>query len=74
MLRKGFVVSKGKKMADWQPIESAPQGPRVIVYGPDGVTVASSFNGCWSDDLNEDEPIFPSHWMMLPVPPKVPRS
>ena len=63
----------------WQPIETAPYGIRVLVYIPDYKEVSEAWRspntGLWPRDqeFNEDgEPCnvgFPTHWMNLPVPP-----
>lgn len=60
---------------EWQPISTAPLGPRILTYDPEiGQTVASAG---WRNESPEvikwevlnDITINPSHWMPLPKPP-----
>ena len=53
----------------WQPIKSAPNRQSVLVVAAGSVTVAWAENGCWSDERVENDPILPTHWMPLPLPP-----
>ena len=65
---------------EWQPIETAPYGVRVLVYTPVFEEVSEAWRspntGLWPRDqeFNEDgEPCnvgLPTHWMPLPNPPK----
>lgn len=68
-------------MRDWQPIETAPEGVRVLVYMPDLNKVSEAWYSAntklWPRDreFNEDGEAcnlgYPSHWMPLPEPPKL---
>jgi hypothetical protein len=69
-------------MSDWLPIETAPKGPMIILYGAGEVTVGGWISaadqgvepgmehtvgaGWWSMDTVGD----PTHWMPLPDPPE----
>ena len=59
-------------MMKWQPIETAPEGKKLLVYRLDcGVTLAASKNGCWWNAWNLDPmQMPPTHWHPLPEPPK----
>lgn len=70
-------------MSDWQPIETAPQGRRVLVFMPPlpydddagEVVVATQSKSCagwWSDDEGDDLRVNPTHWQPLPTPPESP--
>lgn len=59
-------------MSEWQPIETAPKGNKLLLYGPD-------FYGYVSYDIHEvdgfQNPTYwklqgYTHWMPLPEPPK----
>ena len=65
---------------DWQPIETAPKGKRVLVASGDLIHIAT-YTRAWSDlmrgycdkwwiaqNLPFDHPK-PTHWMSLPHPP-----
>lgn len=67
---------------DWQPIETAPKGQRLIVsngkwFGPaaplsDGTWFMwCSFFEPWDYERRNERPncIVPTHWMPLPEPP-----
>jgi hypothetical protein len=66
--------------SQWQPIETAPQGQRVLVYLGGRVTIAQDININKENDedqqwvLSWHGPIsineMPTHWMPLPSPPK----
>ena len=53
---------RSAQVPEWQPIETAPKGERVLVYNP--------LNGR-RDIVNgwEDKSIFATHWMPIPEPP-----
>ena len=55
-------VQRLQALTQWQPIEAAPKGERVLVYNP--------LNGR-TDIVNgwEDKSIFATHWMPLLEPP-----
>jgi len=56
-------------MTEWQPIETAPRGTRVLVYGQGGVFVN------YVDEVGQLRNLFgrpkhgATHWMPLPAPP-----
>lgn len=60
---------------EWQPIETAPKGERVLVYFPRTgrkeamIIAASNPTGSqwWAKHIGN---LFPTHWMPLPEPPK----
>jgi hypothetical protein len=65
-------------MSEWQPIETAPKGVRVLATGADDwpglvdvgmITVGRHF--WW--DVDDTNVIYgqPTHWMPLPDPPHV---
>jgi hypothetical protein len=65
---------------EWQPIETAPKGRRVLVFMPPlphdddpGMVVVAmqskSFTGWWWDDENDDLRVNPTHWQPLPDRP-----
>jgi hypothetical protein len=65
---------------EWQPIETAPWGVRVLVYIPDFNEVSEAWHspntGLWPRDREfEDGEAcnvgYPSHWMNLPSPPQI---
>ena len=51
----------------WQPIETAPRGEAVIVYPNLHVTwtVAVKQHDEWWDNLDDNNLIYPTHWMQL---------
>jgi len=62
-------------MTDWQPIQTAPKGPEILVWdGKDIWLVETEFgmypkhNGCvcCSSSVHYEA----THWMLLPEPPK----
>ena len=56
-------------MAEWQPIETAPEDEFVLVMEPSGrCGGAYLLGGEWSND--EGDAYNPTHWMHLPTPPQ----
>lgn len=56
----------------WQPIESAPKGKRILVYGNGGLQFGYLDNlGNWRSDGERKRIrcVAPTHWMPLPNPP-----
>lgn len=53
-------------MSEWQPIETAPEGERVLTYFSDGDFLLC-FAAEWKRDEGDD--VWPTHWMPLPEPP-----
>jgi hypothetical protein len=53
-------------MAEWNPIETAPKGQRVIAYFSDGDILLCHVSD-WRRDEGDD--YWPTHWMPLPEPP-----
>lgn len=77
----GFArFRKEKKMPEWQPIETAPEGCEIIVASEHGVHTARAFSGFWFIQAAGREPHtlyddpycvnYPTHWMPLPDAPK----
>lgn len=71
-------------MSEWQPIETAPKGTKVLVYSPDrcancppeagGAITAWHDGEYWCNGRLETGEIAvlkhaPTHWMPLPQPP-----
>lgn len=77
-------------MSDWQPIETAPKGERILIISDNrrhyivtwGVFYSdfyrSEMAGWWgSSDPEQDDLILPdeaTHWMPLPEPPSAHRD
>lgn len=68
-------------MNEWQPIETAPRGPWVLLWWPsitDCALVGYVLSGRWKCPIGsfdgytegEDNLAGPTHWMPLPEPPK----
>ncbi len=56
-------------MSGWQPIETAPKGPLLLLYVPDRTRdVGHWFEGGWW--VIHALAAEPTHWMPLPEPPK----
>ena len=54
-------------MHDWQPIETAPQGQRVLVTDGEAVWVSwKDGNVWWTSDVAGGEK---THWVSFPEPP-----
>jgi hypothetical protein len=65
----------------WQPIATAPQDARILIFSPLGEVFAAQWaKNPWTDDVawmvarlaDNDTVIItnPTHWMPLPAPPK----
>lgn len=53
----------------WQPIESAPVGKRILVYGSGGLQLGYLDSlGNWRGDSGKVR-VTPKFWMLLPNPP-----
>lgn len=66
-------------MSQWQPIETAPIGDFILIYGEDAgeprVYAAFYDDDDWFDSEASSKSLtsfgwFPTHWMPLPDPPK----
>lgn len=59
---------------EWMPIETAVEGDTVLAISGDEYFIAWLDEGQWWDmsgnNLNHDEGNYPTHWMVLPPPPK----
>ena len=60
-------------MGEWQPIESAPSGPDVLVWASHVIIATKDSHGEWTRE-NEGadlgySTVRPTHWMPLPEPP-----
>lgn len=69
------ALAEGVLMSEWEPIETAPEGVRVLVCGSkrlDGPVVAHKANGEWLiETCSSHENIYPpKYWMALPAPPE----
>lgn len=64
-------------MSEWQPIETAPEREMFIYYrfrdGKHLIGLAyRAEDGLWRDsEKNWHQPIYPTHWMPLPAPPRI---
>lgn len=78
-------ITKGEKMSEWQPIETAPKDGTDILLGyyptwpgldlGKGSCEVAFWHGikntwCGRVLLNADGHFSPTHWMPLPPPPK----
>jgi hypothetical protein len=60
-------------VSEWQPIETAPKGTKLLLAGEGWMTVGGYWPGrsCWTDDSYTGpeitQPIWA--WMPLPAPP-----
>lgn len=50
----------------WLTIDTAPKGEDVLVFGPNGITIAD-----WGQFCTYNHPKY-THWMALPPPPTAP--
>lgn len=54
----------------WQPIETAPKGKMLMVWGSGGAMLGyQDENGNWRQRHHGPHKAKPSHWMNLPRPP-----
>ena len=58
-------------MSEWRPIETAPVGKSILIYGSGGVLFGYlDLQGNWRARHHGPIKSEPSHWMPLPEPPK----
>ena len=60
-------------MSEWQPIETAPTGPQmIIIFGGRhaGVTISEADGDWWRWQKEKGLSTIPTHWMPLPEPPR----
>lgn len=59
---------------DWQPIDTAPKGPNVLIWDSHREMCALAFfahgMGIWLDPFECEREFSPTHWIPLPEPPK----
>lgn len=66
----------GSETEGWQPIETAPRGPRIVVFESDGLGCCVASAG-WQNTTPDkvewqvvnDITCHPTHWRPLPEPP-----
>ena len=64
-----------KRVAGWQPIETAPKDGRDLLLWDEGPVLGfwragiSGFYDCVGGDPADPEPFYPTHWHPLPEPP-----
>ena len=63
-------------MSEWKPIQTAPVGTPILVWGPEDEFAVAEYEGrsnraCHlSYSFGEYCDVYPTHWMPLPEPPK----
>ena len=81
---KDQLAKAEQRVAEWQPIETAPKDAFVLLAGPSGYTTIKTVfatgrmcsdyhKGRWIDHANDDLTDWgfePTHWIPLPTPPK----
>lgn len=69
-LRAALAAAEG---AAWQPIETALRDRMILVYAPAYEGLPEIVGQCrWHEDAGfcVDELRFPTHWRLMPAPPK----
>ena len=72
------LSAQAPPVESWQPIETAPSGESVLVYGAPTPKqmgewyVATNFDGAWEQPNGAWPDVQPTHWMPLPAAPSYP--